>query len=388
MTLDPSGLYAATSSSDKTISLFDFYSGECLAKLYGHSGGWGLLLINYFTIRNAHYHSYVLLSLEVVTQLQFSRDCKYLYSVAGDRLVWPVWLVLPDRTHIGLTSYPGCSSNFFLTTGLGLKLILVIVATKYYYINAILLHLLTAVFLYGGSPEHWHRCVLLVTTFMSHSTTSKDGWHVDDQLGSEASDFTWFSPSGHAWPAGRDWETIADLVQPHSTQGPPGSLSEGDLLCAPPSYRDWPDRQWDRSVLCLYLPLLEIPKSFSLSLSPQLSFPFLSSALPPLSLWSPLSSFMLPEEQDSSNFRLSVSQLPRWAQKQVIARPSIAKSISTGSLERATGQSKAPTPVEGRWAQVSQHFHTMCITLSKAGQCHFSLCQYTESYQERIRMSG
>ena len=87
VTLDPSGLYAATSSSDKTISLFDFYSGECLAKLYGHSGGWGLLLINYFTIRNAHYHSYVLLSSEVVTQLQFSRDCKYLYSVAGDRLV-------------------------------------------------------------------------------------------------------------------------------------------------------------------------------------------------------------------------------------------------------------------------------------------------------------
>ena len=113
VTLDPSGLYAATSSSDKTISLFDFYSGECLAKLYGHSGRWGLLLINYFTIRNAHHHSYVLLSSEVVTQLQFSRDCKYLYSVAGDRLVWPVWLVLPDRTHISLASYPGCSSNFF-----------------------------------------------------------------------------------------------------------------------------------------------------------------------------------------------------------------------------------------------------------------------------------
>ena len=36
--MDPSGLYVATSSSDKTVSLFDFYSGECLAKLYGHSG--------------------------------------------------------------------------------------------------------------------------------------------------------------------------------------------------------------------------------------------------------------------------------------------------------------------------------------------------------------
>ena len=86
VTLDPSGLYAATSSSDKTVSLFDFYSGECLAKLYGHSGGWGILLVNQF--RNAHHSSNnVLLSSEVVTQLQFSRDCKYLYSVAGDRLV-------------------------------------------------------------------------------------------------------------------------------------------------------------------------------------------------------------------------------------------------------------------------------------------------------------
>ena len=40
--MDPSGLYVATSSSDKTVSLFDFYSGECLAKLYGHSGSLNL----------------------------------------------------------------------------------------------------------------------------------------------------------------------------------------------------------------------------------------------------------------------------------------------------------------------------------------------------------
>lgn len=100
-----------------------------------------------------------------------------------------------------------------------------------------------------------------------------------------------------------------------------------------------------------------------------ISLPFLCSLLSLISsLSSPsLPSSMFSEEQDSSNFRLSVSQLPRWAQKQVIARPSIAKSISTGSLERATGQSKTPTPVEGRWAQVSQHFQTMYITLSKTG---------------------
>ena len=95
VTLDPSGLYAATSSSDKTVSLFDFYSGECLAKLYGHSGGWGFLLLNHF--RNAHHSSNnFLLSSEVVTQLQFSRDCKYLYSVSGDRFVW---LRLSDNSY-------------------------------------------------------------------------------------------------------------------------------------------------------------------------------------------------------------------------------------------------------------------------------------------------
>lgn len=35
---DPSGLYVATSCSDKNISIFDFYSGECVATMFGHSG--------------------------------------------------------------------------------------------------------------------------------------------------------------------------------------------------------------------------------------------------------------------------------------------------------------------------------------------------------------
>ena len=62
---------------------------------------------------------------------------------------------------------------------------------------------------------------------------------------------------------------------------------------------------------------------------------------------------------DSASFRLSVSQLPSWAQKQVMTRPSIAGNIGARALERATevgGQSRA-TPlvpaVGGRWAQVS-----------------------------------
>ena len=66
-------------------------------------------------------------------------------------------------------------------------------------------------------------------------------------------------------------------------------------------------------------------------------------------------SFIVEEEDVSSQFRLSVSQLPGWAQKQVISRPSIAKGISAGALERATGQSKAPAPVGGRWAQVRDY---------------------------------
>lgn len=38
MQTDPSGLYIATSCSDKNICIFDFYSGECVATMYGHSG--------------------------------------------------------------------------------------------------------------------------------------------------------------------------------------------------------------------------------------------------------------------------------------------------------------------------------------------------------------
>lgn len=36
--VDPSGTFLATSCSDKSISVTDFYSGECVAKMFGHSG--------------------------------------------------------------------------------------------------------------------------------------------------------------------------------------------------------------------------------------------------------------------------------------------------------------------------------------------------------------
>lgn len=43
---DPSGQYIATSCSDKNLSIFDFYSGECVATMYGHSGKLWNLLVN------------------------------------------------------------------------------------------------------------------------------------------------------------------------------------------------------------------------------------------------------------------------------------------------------------------------------------------------------
>lgn len=38
VTLDPSGLYAAASVADKSVLIFDIYTGECVAKMSGHSG--------------------------------------------------------------------------------------------------------------------------------------------------------------------------------------------------------------------------------------------------------------------------------------------------------------------------------------------------------------
>eukprot|EP00061_Rhincodon_typus_P006706 g27643.t1 len=35
--IDPSGFFIATSCSDKNLSIFDFYSGECIATMFGHS---------------------------------------------------------------------------------------------------------------------------------------------------------------------------------------------------------------------------------------------------------------------------------------------------------------------------------------------------------------
>ncbi|XP_070705443.1 mitogen-activated protein kinase-binding protein 1-like [Pempheris klunzingeri] len=69
--LDPSGQYVATSSSDKNISIFDFYTGECVATMFGHS--------------------------EIVTGMKFTNDCKHLISVSGDSCIF-VWRLAPELT--------------------------------------------------------------------------------------------------------------------------------------------------------------------------------------------------------------------------------------------------------------------------------------------------
>ncbi|XP_048106533.1 mitogen-activated protein kinase-binding protein 1-like [Alosa alosa] len=68
---DPSGLYVATSCSDKNICLYDFHSGECVATMFGHS--------------------------EIVTGIKFTSDCRHLISVSGDSCVF-VWRLAPELT--------------------------------------------------------------------------------------------------------------------------------------------------------------------------------------------------------------------------------------------------------------------------------------------------
>ncbi|KAM9588948.1 WD repeat-containing protein 62-like isoform 5-T5 [Morphnus guianensis] len=62
--LDPSSTFLATSCSDKSITLIDFHSGECVAKMFGHS--------------------------EIVTGMRFTYDCRHLITVSGDSCIF-IW---------------------------------------------------------------------------------------------------------------------------------------------------------------------------------------------------------------------------------------------------------------------------------------------------------
>ena len=56
--IDPSGMYIAACAFDKMISVFDFFSGDLIAQVQGHS--------------------------ELVTGVRFSPDGRYLLSIGGD----------------------------------------------------------------------------------------------------------------------------------------------------------------------------------------------------------------------------------------------------------------------------------------------------------------
>ena len=56
--LDPTGMYVGTSCSDKNLYLYDFFSGECMGSMSGHS--------------------------EIPTGIKFANDLKHVISVGGD----------------------------------------------------------------------------------------------------------------------------------------------------------------------------------------------------------------------------------------------------------------------------------------------------------------
>lgn len=105
--VDPSGTFLATSCSDKSISVIDFYSGECIAKMFGHSGkcaslpGPPPLPPTAMTQR----HGWLLsLLAEIVTGMKFTYDCRHLITVSGDRWDCPgshPWLYPSDGVRVG-----------------------------------------------------------------------------------------------------------------------------------------------------------------------------------------------------------------------------------------------------------------------------------------------
>ena len=58
VTLDPSGSYAATSCSDKNLYIYDFFTGECVATMCGHS--------------------------EITTGIKFMNDLRHFISTSVD----------------------------------------------------------------------------------------------------------------------------------------------------------------------------------------------------------------------------------------------------------------------------------------------------------------
>lgn len=69
--LDPSGQFAVTSCTDKSLALLDFKTGDLLATMFGHS--------------------------ELATGVKFMPDLKRLVSVSSDGCIF-VWRLPPELT--------------------------------------------------------------------------------------------------------------------------------------------------------------------------------------------------------------------------------------------------------------------------------------------------
>ena len=79
------------------------------------------------------------------------------------------------------------------------------------------------------------------------------------------------------------------------------------------------------------------------------------------------------DSEDVAGFRVSMGQLPPWAQKQVGAQPSSKPSSKNGGRSQSESLSKRPPPAEGRWAQVSLHTHNYEEVVVKNGAVSFFL---------------
>ena len=76
-------------------------------------------------------------------------------------------------------------------------------------------------------------------------------------------------------------------------------------------------------------------------------------------------------------FELRFSQLPPWAQKQVLSRPSMADNVCPiapdevkCALIEGGGVGKGPAPLEGKWAEVC-----VCVSVCPLYRCGQILCQ-------------
>ena len=96
--LDGSGIYCATSCTDKTLAIYDYHTGELMASMAGHS--------------------------ELVTGLAFSPDCRHLISVSGDSCIF-VWR-LPGKMVATMQARLAASPNknasrTYITSPLGME---------------------------------------------------------------------------------------------------------------------------------------------------------------------------------------------------------------------------------------------------------------------------